>query len=133
MESSRSDWKPLAPMVLGGKSNSEAEGWRRGIPEGPGRDPRDLQIWVIWGVTALALQKNSALAPSPSSSLYQPAMVEGLLPCDYPFPVQFSRSVMSDSLRPHESQHAIPKETPNCALSSLFPREAPTPTQATRD
>ena len=50
-----------------------------------------------------------------------------------PSSVQFSRSVMSDSLRPHESQHAIPKEMPNCALSSLFPREAPTPTQATRD
>lgn len=28
---------------------------------------------------------------------------------------------------------SIPKEMPNCALSSLFPREAPTLTQATRD
>ena len=42
--------------------------------------------------------------------------------CSYPSSVQFSRSVVSDSLRPHESQHArppCPSPTPRVHSDSM--------------
>ena len=56
---------------------------------------------------------------SPSCSVSAPALGSGIF--DLRSSVQFSRSVMSDSLRPHESQHArlpCPSPTPGAYSNS---------------
>ena len=58
--------------------------------------------------TIIVLLKHCELSPTESLSLGGPGSPGFLLPRSQVSSVQFCRSVMSDSLRPHESQHARP-------------------------
>ena len=72
--------------------------WKRGRAKGgfhlqfPGSVPADYLILVFW---APELQNNQLLLGHPACGCFFSS-------------VQLSRSVVSDSLRPHESQHARP-------------------------